>query len=289
MWIFLTLLSAFCVATNDALAKDLLKTEHELKVAWIRMGWAAPFLLLMLPFAKWPDHPYKFFLVLSLSLPLELIAFVLYNRALRLSPLSLTLPFLAFTPVILILTSWLFLGERINLAGFTGICLVCLGGYILNIENIKHGLLAPIAAIFKEKGSRLMLLVALIYSFTATFGKKLVVLSDPFFMASIYHPLAALLLLPLPLAKAGWNPVTLLNRKGRFILIGFIQAVEAIAHFNGVRYVEIAYMISLKRLSIIIGLIYGRMLFNEKMFPQRLIGAAVMLAGTTLIVWRSLW
>ena len=46
------------------------------------------------------------------------------------------------------------------------------------------------------------------------------------------------------------------------------------------------YMISVKRLSALIGIIYGRLFFKEKHIAMRLVGAGLMLAGAVLItVW----
>jgi uncharacterized membrane protein len=43
-------------------------------------------------------------------------------------------------------------------------------------------------------------------------------------------------------------------------------------------------MISIKRLSLLIGVFYGWMFFKEKEIRERLIGAALMLAGFVMII-----
>ena len=58
----------------------------------------------------------------------------LYMRAIRESPLSLTLPYLAFTPVFNILTGYIFLGEQVSSAGMAGIVLVVCGAWLLNLD-----------------------------------------------------------------------------------------------------------------------------------------------------------
>ena len=51
------------------------------------------------------------------------------------SPLSLTVPYLAFTPVLLIFTSYILLGETLAAQGIAGVMVVTLGGYFLQSGN----------------------------------------------------------------------------------------------------------------------------------------------------------
>jgi len=59
-------------------------------------------------------------------------------QAIRSSPLALTLPYLAFTPVFVALTGLLVLGERIPPRGLAGIGLVVLGAWMLNLDALKR-------------------------------------------------------------------------------------------------------------------------------------------------------
>jgi len=56
------------------------------------------------------------------GLPLEVLAFLCYMKALKVSPLSLSVPFLAFTPGFILLTGWFILGETIRGVGWQGFC-----------------------------------------------------------------------------------------------------------------------------------------------------------------------
>jgi drug/metabolite transporter (DMT)-like permease len=61
----------------------------------------------------------------------------MYMVAIRDSALSLTLPYLAFTPVFTVLSAWLLLGEQVTAQGLAGIALVVLGAYGLNIKHAR--------------------------------------------------------------------------------------------------------------------------------------------------------
>ena len=68
----------------------------------------------------------------SLSIvPLEILAMLLYIRAIRDYPLSQTLPYLAFTPVFVTVTGYLLLGETLSGRGLLGILLVVAGAWLL--------------------------------------------------------------------------------------------------------------------------------------------------------------
>lgn len=71
--------------------------------------------------------PAQFWWALAVLVPLEVLAILLYMTAIRDHPLSLTLPYLAFTPVFVIGVAWVLLGERVSARGAAGVLLVVAG------------------------------------------------------------------------------------------------------------------------------------------------------------------
>ncbi|EFJ21475.1 hypothetical protein SELMODRAFT_443479, partial [Selaginella moellendorffii] len=59
----------------------------------------------------------------------------MYQRALHVSPLSVTVPYLAFTPVLLVFTSYVIINELPSSQGLMGIVVVTLGGYFLALDH----------------------------------------------------------------------------------------------------------------------------------------------------------
>ena len=146
-WFLLSLTAALGLATADALTKRFFSDLAPYRMGVVRILSTAPWMVLALLFlpAAVPDR--TFWLAIAAALPLELAAFFLYMRALKLSPLSLSLPFLAFTPVFMILTGRLILDEALTAGGVLGILLIVLGAYVLNLSKMKSGLLGPIRAV----------------------------------------------------------------------------------------------------------------------------------------------
>jgi drug/metabolite transporter (DMT)-like permease len=285
-WFFLSLLAALSLATSDALTKRFFSNLPPLMMGLARLGYALPWLLAALFFIPWIIPDTTFWFCIAIGLPLEALAFYCYMKALKVSPLSLTVPFLAFTPGFIILTGWIILGEEISRGGFCGIILIIAGAYFLNLSKTRYGLLDPLMAIFREPGSRLMLLVSFLYAFTSTIGKLAIIHSNPYFFGILYNmALAVLLTLFLPAAAIA-EPLKNLTRRPLIgLILGALVATTIFSHMLAVSLTNVAYMISLKRTSLLFGVLYGALWFKEGKIAERLTGAIIMIAGVFLIGW----
>ncbi len=221
-------------------------------------------------------------LVLSIlcAVPLEIAATVLYVRAISVSPLSLTIPFLSFTPLFLVITSYLMLGEKPSELGIIGIILVTFGAYTLNLE--KMSITYPLKAVMREKGSLMMLLVAFLYSITSNLGKISIEASSPTFFASIYIPLLTVSYLVLLLAKRKSVKGIIKPNKER-ALIGLFIALSFFFHTQALNSTLVPYAISAKRTSLLFAIIYGALIFKEKGIRRKLVSGTLMLVGVFFI------
>jgi drug/metabolite transporter (DMT)-like permease len=286
LWILLSLLSAFSLATSDALTKKIITPSNEYVIAWFRIVYSLPALALAALLSPMPALDGTFVLAFCTALPLEVLAILLYYKALRLSPLSLSLPFLSFTPVFLMLFSRVIMGEAVSLIGGLGIGLIALGGYGLNLSSFRTGPLGPIRAVARERGSLYMLIVALVYSATSALGKLAIAHSSPAFFGATYYLALAVCLLPvIALRRSGRSFLDDLRATARPALLpGLFDAVQSVTHFYAVSMANVAYMIAIKRFSLLIGSVYGFTFFNERNVRERLIGSLLMFAGFVIIV-----
>jgi drug/metabolite transporter (DMT)-like permease len=286
LWLSLTLVSALAMTLQDVFSKKIADSTGTLLIAWLRWSSSIPFLLFCLPFVTVPVLSAEFWVVTGVLVPLDVFALVLYMKAIRISPLNVTLPFLSLTPIVMILTGYLFLGEMLRPAQIAGIVLIAAGAYLINIHTIKDGVLQPILSISKEKGSLLMIIVALIYGVTGTLGKKAVVLSNPLFFGVSYTVLLSVAMTPILF----WLGPSRKVSEGRIrrswviiVLLGLVGAVNVVTHFFAIRLVEAASMIAVKRTSLLFGVLFGRFLFDEPHFKARFIGAVLITAGVVLV------
>ena len=283
LWFFLSLTAALSQAVNDVMSKYFFGDLTPYEMGLIRLVYSSPYLLIGFFFVPRPCLDNTFWICLAMALPLESVAFLCYMRAIKVSPLSLTIPFLAFTPAFVIVTGFLLLGETLNVYGIAGIILIVVGSYLLNASQLKHEWFAPIKAIFKEQGSRLMLLTALLYSLTATLGKLAIQHSSARFFAVTYFLLfTALIAAMLPLAP-GTKAVNIYKRPLPAVIAGLVLAMMIFSHTYAISLIEAAYMLSVKRSSLLFGVLFGALFFKEKHFKERLFGASLMMFGVLVI------
>jgi hypothetical protein len=78
-----------------------------------------------------------------MSAALRLLSLLLYQTAIQLAPLSVTIPYLSFTPAMLLCTAYLMIGEKPSWSGLVGVMIVTVGGYLLafssSAPSIKKG------------------------------------------------------------------------------------------------------------------------------------------------------
>ncbi|MDH3888017.1 MAG: DMT family transporter [Gammaproteobacteria bacterium] len=287
-WISLTLLSAFFLATADSLSKRYLSHYRPGELVLVRFGVAGMLLLPLLLWEPWPPLPPVFWGWMAVAMPLELVAMWLYMQAIRSSPLSLTLPYLAFTPAFNTLTAYLVLGETVTLSGFSGILLIVFGAWLLNLQATQNGsglnILAPFRAITRERGSRLMLMVAALYSLTSVTGKGALLHVTPAFFGPFYFVAlgTASLLLFASRDVSSWRALG--RHPWAHLAIGACMSAMVVAHFYAIEHIEVAYMIAVKRTSLLFGMLYGAWLFKETGLLKNLVAGMLMVLGVFLIV-----
>lgn len=145
-----------------------------------------------------------------------------------------------------------------------------------------------------------MLAVAGIYGLTSVLGKKAIQHSDPIFFACFYFVLLGIVT-PLSLGALRWitngfgfndkqpAPLWSFNKTGRnpwgaWWAVGLAQTIMVLSHMWAINLITAAYMIAVKRTSLIFSVIYGKLIFKEKEITQRLAGASLMVLGVGLIV-----
>ena len=277
IWIVYALLCALFLAIGDALVKNA-PAMHPATIAAGRVFFSLPVLWAIALVNGIPAINGDIIYALLLSPPIEVVALVLYMRALQISPMYRTLPFLAFTPLLLIITSWVLLHERASLSGIIGIVCVVLGTYSLYFQR-GQSLLVPLKTVFHDKGSLMMLIVAVLYSITANFGKMGVMYSSPAFFGAIYFTIMVIIL---GIWCACADSIKNIFTKN-IVVIGLTQGIMITFHMLAVAIAPVSYMVAVKRSSMLIGIIFGSIFFGEKNLLQHGIAALIILTGIGII------
>lgn len=245
---------------------------------------ATPAFALILWLMPWPDLKPGFWPLMALTVPLTSIAIFFNLNAFRTSPISLTMPLLSFTPIFTAATAFLFLGETLSLLGMSGILLIIAGSYIINIAHRKTGILGPFKAIILENGSRSMLTAAILYGFCSVLGKMVIHRSSPIFTGASIFLGIGLIVVFVPLLSGRASAKALVSRPGPTALVNAFVVAEVLCHNTAIALVNAAYMIAIKRLNGLFGVLFGWLFFKETNIRSRFVGALLMSMGAALIV-----
>jgi uncharacterized membrane protein len=242
---------------------------------------AVPLALLNIPQAVDPEFYW--------ALPVSAIALVLARfsliNALSESELSATIPLIAFAPLLISITSFGILGERVGSLGFIGIGAIVLGSYLLRVRSARTGILEPFRVLSREKGARLMLGAALGFSLAAPMAKLAINSSSTYFAFGVAQVLSILLV-------GGWLAVrgrlrTVLQQSlrhfGRLSVIGSANFLQAITTYIAFDLMLVAYVAGIKGSNILMTALVGHLAFNEGRIKRSLVVGMVMVAGIVLL------
>ncbi|WP_429886048.1 EamA family transporter, partial [Geoalkalibacter halelectricus] len=279
MWLPLALLTALFESGKDIFGKKgLLAGADPYVMAWAWRLLALPFLLplLLLPQALPEQLGPAFWPALLAGSVLNILAAILYMKAISQSDLSLCVPLVTFTPLFLLLTSPLLLAEVPSPGGILGVVLIVSGAYLLNLSRLSSGWREPIRALFHAPGARLMLGVALIWSLTANIDKIGLQNSSPLLWAAAINAAIALGMLPLVAMRRRQVEARYCLPWRWLVLVGLCGGLTTLCQMLAISLTQVPYVIAVKRLSILFTALAGLLLLREQGLRERLAGTLVM-------------
>lgn len=282
LWILLSLGTALFSATEAALTRHGFEHASPSTAAAAPLMASLPLFALTLPFIDTPQLGPGFWTVLALLVPVNALGFYLQSWSFKSSPLSLTVPFMAFTPAFVLATGFVALDETPSLAGCAGVLVTVAGGYLLYAEK-DAGVWAPFRAVLRERGSMLMLAAALVWSVASVMGKQLILLSSPLYAGCVFSLLHNAALLAVLALLGQIRPRELRARAGHSAGLGLCLYFHIMCHFAAVSMTTVAYMLSIKRLNGLFALGFERALSGRPLPRHRLHGTVWMTAGAVIV------
>ncbi len=282
------ILTAILTSVADALSKKVSMRESVYVVSMSRWLFALPILFAFnYNSIIIPSVNLEAILWLIIVSPLELLAMILYIKAISIYEMSLVIPFLSLTPMFLLITGYVFLNERVSINGMLGVLLIVSGIYLMNLSNTRGGILSPFKNVFKNRGAVYVIIVALIYTITSTIGKRIVNLVGPSFMSFWYlASLTIVLFIFISIKRESVLPALKSNLFQNFA-IGTFVGLAAFTLFSSYQEIPVSYAIALKRTSILFSVLWGRIFFKESDFKKRILGSAIVLIGAILIALKA--
>ena len=281
-WFVLSLAAALSIAARDVSIKTFGDLDPS-EIAILELFWALPYFFLGNLLIEIPPLDQTFWITFVLSVPINILAYVLYLYAIKISPISLSIPFLAFTPAFMVLTGFFILAETINLWGGLGIGFIVLGGYILHFRNDQKNYLAPFSSFLSEKGSWFMLIVAILFAFAAVIGKKAIIHSSPLFFSYFFFLTFNITVLSSLLLGRKNNWQKIIRNTPRGLWLGTLLMIHISFHGLAIAVSTAVYMVAVKRSSILFSVLLSWLILRETDIRYRGLGTLLMFVGMLFI------
>ena len=226
----------------------------------------------------------RFLLALAASTVLQLVVILLYMKAIKRSELSTSIPLITLTPLFMLLSSPILIGEFPSAPGVAGIVLIVAGTYILNIDGNRNKPFAPFQNLYRNVGSRYMLIVAFLWSITSNIDKVGVEETSPVFWAFTKDFVILLYLTPIMYLKSKQPHRQLRARAPLLTAVGLLRTASVVTQMFAIQYILVAYVIAIKRSSALFIMIWAFLFMNERAyFKTRLAGMIIILLGLVVI------
>jgi drug/metabolite transporter (DMT)-like permease len=303
-----TVLTSFLPILN----KRILRDAHPTMVAWVTNAASLPIeasgtLLLTqcsitslhgdVPFSCTVEVPHVdgiFVAALLASVALNWAATLLSTMALDKANASLVSPLLTFNPAFTLLVAWLTLGEIPGVRQTVGVSVVLLGAYLLEVEETRTGLLAPLRVLVRRPGALLAVIASALWGTTTVLEKLSIEHMTPPSgpsVALLGTFLMVLLLTPGALWSSGRERPSAQQSRWKGLRVHpralasavLIAGIAPLFGFTAIALGLVGYVTTLFKLSAVLTILWARVFLHEGQIRERLLGSSVMLVGGVLV------
>ncbi len=283
-WFIPAVATAVVYGLQAVYLKAYTSDVHRLLVAWSVFAFGVPIFAVLLMVDGVPVIEADFWWAVAVSLGINLVAWPMFVRSVQISDVSLVMPLVAFTPVFILVVEWVLRGVAPQGWGLAGILIIVVGAYVLNVDPKESGPLGPLRSLFSDRGARMMLVVAALWSISATVEKIAVVSSSPSFYLTVLSVGFTLAFVPV-LWRTVEHPLKAI-RVDLLVLVGagLLTALMLVIQMSAIEATPLVnYVIAIKRAGMLVSVLLGWLLFKEQNIGFRVIGAVLMVAGVALI------
>ncbi len=235
-----------------------------------------------------------FIIALFASVVLNWAATLLSTYALAKADASLVSPLLTFNPAFTLLVAWFAISETPGLRQTVGVAVILFGAYLLEVEEARAGLLAPLRVLLRRPGTLLALVASAVWGTTTVLEKlaiehmrppsgPFVALAGTVLMVALLTPNAFLSTVKTgtPEQKRGWHGLCVHPRA--LLLAVVLSGIAPLFGFTAIALGFVGYVTALFKLSAVFTIVWAWLFLGEGNIRQRLLGTVVMLVGGALI------
>ena len=285
-WIILSLLAAISFTIVNLSTKQVANNPklNEYSIAWLRTIAALPVLWIILFSQGIPVIDSKFWLLLFIMVPLDVIGALAYFKAFKISPISLITPITSLNILFTAIGGYFILGENLSLVDGIALLLFVAGIYVLNLDlKVSRNIFYPFLKLRQEKGVQLVILFCLILGINLPIQKIAIGLSSPQFFAAFFFSLTAMPLTFLFLTRGKARARDILVSSKSILIMGVFNALYLFTNIKALNIGKVALVMVIISLNVLMTIILSGAFFKEKELLKRFAAGAVMLIGAALI------
>ena len=208
------------------------------------------------------------------------------SKALEKGDLSLIYPIMRSSPALVLIFSITILGENVSVLGVTGILLVAIGVYTINMESlVLSELLRPFRAMTRDRAIQYAFLTLFSVACYTLVDKIAVSQMHPVIFAYIY-PWISLSLFSGYIFKAKSSGVLKKEwalHKGSILVCGVLSIFGYFLILQAFTMERMSYVVGLRQLSIVFAVLLGGHLLKEKNKKIRIASSIIIFLGAYLI------
>jgi drug/metabolite transporter (DMT)-like permease len=217
-----------------------------------------------------------------ITVVLNFLANYFYIKAIEISDISSSVPFLAFTSLFTALSSYLVLGEVLSPVQIMGIFLVVISSFFINYK-LQTSLMDLFSS---NKGGFLMILVSLLWAISAPFDKLAVTHSNVISHSFLQSVFISLLNLIMVLKFVPKQIISDFFKAPKALISGSLIASTALGlQFYAYTLMQVSIFESLKRgIAIVTAFIISSIFFKEKISAIKIFATLFIICGAVLIL-----
>lgn len=279
--LFLVLIAAILHAFWNLLAKD---ARDSSAFMWWGVSVGATWYGLWVFTQAAAGLPREIWLIFAASVSMEVAYVGLITRGYATGDLSQVYPIARGAPPLLIaFFSAIFIGERLPVLGYVGIALLIVGVYLASLPSLDD-LWKPLRAL-SHRPAQWALLAAFTVSIYSTLDKVAMGYATPLVYNAWVYAGIGIGYAPVVWARANRaSTIQEFKTNWRRIAVGSVATIGSyLLALTGMSMTAASYVGAVRATSVVIGALFGWLLLKERFGAVRVLAAATMVVGLTLV------
>ncbi len=285
MWFVLAIFAAIFETAAILVEKKTLIKEHALEFCCLVSLFA---FIISFSFVSKVNFDLNFnlYLLIFIASLFVTIGYLFVAKGIRHMDVSIASPLLIFSPALVAILAFIFLGERLKGIQVAGVMILVFGGYFLNSDGSMR-FLRTFKKMYESKAVKHILFGIFIWSFARLFDKYLLdFISQYTYLFIIHFFIMINFLVILFIFYDGFEGIKH-GVEGSFKWLFLMAVLIVFARLSYLSALKVAYLslvFVIFKSSNLLATIVGGSIFHEKKVLHRVIAAVVMIIGIYLVV-----